>query len=176
MPNPNSTPNVNTEQLSEVVNNNQGENLNLSLETLILLINTERLKHLQDSTNKEFSELKVRQDKVSFLQKLIKKINVKTSDKGELDVSSDNELKEMLKQAKEMGVDIKKDPSKFSKDEKERLVDNIRITVDDYNVKNDMQLQTINRYTNERYESYQLARSIIKPLHDAKTKLAQNLK
>jgi hypothetical protein len=79
----------------------------------------------------------------------------------------------MLKQAKEYGVDLKDDKFKFNKEERERLIENIRLTIDDCNVLNDMQLQTITRLTTERYESYQLARSIMKPLHEDKTNKAR---
>jgi len=67
-----------------------------------------------------------------------------------------------------METAVKDDKFKYNKDERDRLVENIRMTIEDLNVKNDMQLQTITRLTNERYESYQMARSILKPLHDDK--------
>lgn len=148
----------------------------MSLETLILLINCDRLKILRDKTNKEFSELKARQDKVSTLHKLLKKINVATSDKGELDFTSNAEISDLLKQAKELGIEYQEGKTKYSKDERDRFVDNIQMTIDDFNVHNEMQLQTINRLTNERHECYQLARSILKPLHEAKMQTARAIK
>jgi hypothetical protein len=169
------TNSVNNETINEVIADKKINN-NLSLESLILLINTERLKFLQDKTNAEFKELKKRQDHVSSLHKLMKKINTNTSSSGDFDCSSDPELQQMLKDAKDLGVDMKDGQFKYGKDEKDRLMDNIRMTVDDFNVKNDMQLQTVNRLTNERYESYQMARSILKPLHDAKMKIAQGIR
>ena len=147
----------------------------LSLEALILLINTERLKHLQDKTEKEFATLKERQDKVAELHNIMKAINAATNSKGELDVTGNEELQGLLEKAKELGVDVK-DGKKFNRDERDRLVENIRMTVEDLNVQNDMQLQTISRLTNERYESYQMARSILKPLHDAKTSFARGMR
>lgn len=141
---------------------------NLSLEALALLINTERLKFLEGKISSEFIELKKRQDQISFLHKLIKTINIGTVNE-EFDCSKNQELKDLLGKAKEFGVEIKEGKFKYNKDERERLIENIRITAEDLNVLNDMQLQTITRFTNERYESYQLARSIMKPLHDAKT-------
>lgn len=149
---------------------------NLSLDALILLINAERLKLLQEKTNAEFSELKKRQEKVAELHKILKAINAATNSKGELDISKNPELKEMLKKAKELGVDVKDDKTSYNKDQRDRLVENIRMTVEDLNVQNDMQLQTISRLTNERYESYQMARSILKPLNDAKTSHAKAMR
>lgn len=144
----------------------------LSLESMALLINMERLHFLEKKITNEFVELKSRQDQVSFLHKLNKKINTATQ-KEEFDCSKDSELQEMLKKAKDYGVDIKDGKFKYDKDERERLIENIKMTADDLNVLNDMQLQTITRLTTERYESYQLARSIMKPLHEDKVAKAR---
>jgi hypothetical protein len=139
---------------------------NLSLESIVLLINSQRLNGLEKKIATEFIELKKRQDEVSFLHKLIKTINTATSNE-EFDCSKNPELQDLLKKAKEYGVDLKEDKFKYNKEERERLIENIRITCDDSNVLNDMQLQTITRLTTERYESYQLARSVLKALHEA---------
>lgn len=144
----------------------------LSLEALSLLINTERLKRLENKITTEFVELKKRQDQVTFLHKLIKAINAGTVNE-EFDCSSNPELQNLLGKAKEYGADLKEGKFKYNKDERERLIENIRITADDFNVLNDMQLQTITRFTTERYESYQLARSIMKPLHEDKVNKAR---
>lgn len=143
-------------------------NLNLSLETLVQLINTERLKYLQETTDKELKELKERQKDVRTLHKVMKAINAATDEKGNLDISKNKELQALLKDVKALGIDLKDDKMKYNKDERDRLVDNLKMGVDDLNVQNEMQLQKINRLTNERYESYQLARTILKPLHDDK--------
>lgn len=145
---------------------------NLSLESLALLINMERLKQLENRISKEFLELKKRQDEVTFLHKLLKTINASTENE-ELDCTNNEELKELLAKAKEYGVDLKEDKLKYTKEERERLIENIRITADDSNILNDMQLQSITRLVTERYESYQLARSIMKPLHEDKTSKAR---
>jgi hypothetical protein len=147
----------------------------LSLEALLLLLTTERLHKLERDSKNELTELKKRQQQVSFLHKLSKALNTATSTKGELDLSKNQELKDMFAEAKELGVDIDEKKMKYNKDERDRLMDNIRMTIDDLNVQNDMQLQTVTRLTNERYESYQMARSILKPLHDVKIRKAQNI-
>jgi serine protease inhibitor len=144
----------------------------LSLESLALLINAERLKYLENKISKEFIELKKRQDQVTFLHKVIKAINAATVN-NELDCSNHQELKDLLSKSKEHGVNITDGKFKYNKEERDRLIENIRITADDYNVLNDMQLQTITRLVTERYESYQLARSIMKPLHEDKANKAR---
>ncbi|KAF3363095.1 Uncharacterized protein PHSC3_000280 [Chlamydiales bacterium STE3] len=161
--------------LVKPVEGHDGGDQNLSLDALILLINTERLKTLKDKTRNELSELRARQEKVRVLHKLLRAINTSTEDNGKIDCSNNQELKNLLKKAKDLGVDLKDDKVKFSREERDRLVENIRITVDDYNVENDMQLQSISRLTNERYESYQMARSILRPLHEDKLRKAREI-
>lgn len=162
-------------KLINSVENSEGNEQNLSLDALILLINTERLKFLKDKTQNELGELRERQQKVRTLHKLLRAINSITGDKGNIDCSNNEEVKDLLKQAKEIGVDINDGKMKYSREERDRLVENIRITVDDFNVENDMQLQSISRLTNERYESYQMARSILRPLHEDKLRKAREI-
>lgn len=150
-------------------------NDDLSLESLILLINTERLQNLKDQTAKELKELKERQEKVRRLHELLSAINAATDEKGKFDCSKNKELKKLLAEAKELGVDIKEGKFSYTKEERDRLVENVRMAVEDYNVENEMQIQAISRLTNERYESYQMARSILKPLHEDKQRKAREI-
>jgi hypothetical protein len=146
----------------------------ISVETLALMMCSERIAELEAQTKEEFENLKERQSQVRFLHKLLKAINATTSSKDEIDWSQDEELKSMLDQAREMGIDIPEGYT-FNKENKTRLVENIKMTVDDLNIENEMQLQTISRLTNERYEAYQMARSIIKPLHEDKINKARKI-
>ena len=145
---------------------------NLTLDELALLLNTERLQDLQAKTEKELLELKDRQDDVGVLHDLMKAINNAINDDGGIDLNSP-EIQELLEKAKKLGITPPDGKIELDKDERIRFIENIRWTVDDLNVKNDMQLQTVTRLTNERYESYQMARAIMKPLHDSKTNMAR---
>lgn len=160
----------------EAAEGNANDPKNLSLESLILLINSSRLKYLQENTFKELGELKGRQTKVAELHKIMKAINNATDASGNLDLTKNEEVKKLIESAKELGVDVQKDKTSYNREERDRLVENIRMTIEDLNIENDMQLQGVSRLTNERYESYQMARSILKPLHEAKTSLAKNIK
>lgn len=168
---PNTSP---VDALASATNNNNLDD-SLSVEALILLINTERLRTLKESTKKELQELKERQRIVKTLHQLLRAINAITDDKGKLDFSNNQEIKDLVAIAKGLGVDIKEGKTKFTKEERDRLVENIRIASDDYNVENEMQIQAVSRLTNERYESYQMARSILKPLHEDKQRKAREL-
>lgn len=144
----------------------------ISLESLSLLVHANRLKHLEKKVTNEFVELKKRQNQVASLHKLIKTINLAMNN-GEFDCSNNPELQELLKIAKEYGVDLHDDKTKYNKEETERLIDNIRITSDDLNVLNEMQLQAISRLTTERYESYQMARALLRVHDDTKKSSAR---
>ncbi len=157
-----------TDITTEVNDSGSTDPKNLSLESMILLLTAERLHRLEDDSRKQMDELRKRQEQVSFLHKLMKTINTATGNTGTVDLSPYPELVDMLKKAKEMGVELDENKTSYNNDERERLVENLRMTVEDLNVQNDMQLQVISRMTNERYESYQMARAILKPLHDAK--------
>lgn len=167
-------------QVTEVINDavsdvaNGGKDpKNMSLESLVLLLTTDRLHKLESDSRTQLDELRKRQQKVSFLHKMMKTINTATGSKGDFDMTPYPDMQEMLKQAKELGVDLDETKLTYNSEERERLLDNLRMTVEDYNVQNEMQLQMITRMTNERYESYQMARAILKPLHDDKLNKAR---
>lgn len=169
------TPVVPEDPVDEVkqVNSNSSDPKNMSLEALSLLLLTSRLHYLQEQTKREFLELKDRQEKVAELHKVLKAINNSTAKEGSLDITQNEELKSLIKRAKELGVNVTEDKMKYTKEERDRLIENVRMSIEDFNVKNDMQLQTVTRLTNERYESFQMARSIMKPLHDDKINKAR---
>jgi len=154
-------------------NGDDSDDKELSLEELSLLLCTDRVRMLEEKTRKEFTELKKRQSEVRFLHKLLKGINAATDSKGNLNLNDYPDLQELLEQAREFGVDTPQDKTKFSREEKECLIENIRLTTDDLNIQNEMQIQSITRFTNERYESFQMARSILKPLHEDKINKAR---
>lgn len=147
----------------------------LSLESLLLLIHTEKLRSLRDRTNNELNELKDRQGIVRNLHKLLRHINTETDEDGNFDCSRDDEIVSLLKQMQELGIEVDSSKTKYSTFERDRLIENLRMAVEDFNVQNDMQLQSVSRLTNERYECYQMARSILKPLSDDKLRKAREI-
>jgi len=144
-----------------------------SLETLAFLVCKSRVGALEASVRSELKALKERQANVRYLHQFMKAVNQATDGNGALDLSDTEGLDDMLQKLQDLGIETDPNKMNYSKEEKERLVDNIRMTIEDLNIENDMQLQTISRLTNERYESFQLARSIMKPLHDDKLNKAR---
>jgi hypothetical protein len=161
---------------TELLDEKKSNPNDMSLETLSMLVHADRLHYLHNKIQSELGTLKQRQDKVAALHKIMKKLNVATTDTGELDCSKKDDIQKLLKDAKALGVEIEDGKHKYSKEERDRLIENFRMTIEDYNVSNDMQLQAVNRLTNERYESYQLIRAIMKPLHEDKMGKARAVK
>jgi len=148
---------------------------NLSLEALVLLINLERLGDLQDSTYELLEEIKDRQELVSRLRDLLKALHNAMDENGEINLEEHPELRELVEEFAEYGIEIDPEKGTLNSLEADRLIANIQMTIDDTNMQNDMQLQTVSRLTNERYQCYQMAKSIMKPLHDAKMSKARKV-
>jgi len=153
----------------------ESTNDSFTLEDLLLLVTTNKVSSLEEETKKELQGLRQRQRTVTFLHKLLRALNLAADSKGNLDLKKSEELQELLAEAKELGIEVDPSKMKYSREERERLVENIRMACDDLNMENDMQIQTVTRLTNERYEAFQLARSIMKPLHEDKINKARAL-
>jgi len=146
-----------------------------TVEQIACLLNTERLNGIQKESAKELKELAERQEKVRKLHQLVAAINNNTDKNGKLKVEKGSELEKLLKEAEKMGIKLKKTNGTYEGVDRQNMVDNIGMFIDDLNTQNDMQLQKVTRLTNERYESYQLAKSMIKPDDEAKKNIARNI-
>ncbi|MDB2613820.1 hypothetical protein N9Y92_01525 [Chlamydiales bacterium] len=167
---------INTEVVDEITSIEKNSKENLTLEALTFLVYTNKIDKVEKDLRKEFKTLNDRQDDVQYLHQVQKAINKATDDKGSLNTTDSLELQELLKEASEkFGIDIPVNKRKFTAQERERLVENIKLTIDDKNVQNELQMQTVNRLNNDRQEIFQLIRSILKPLHDAKIHHAQGI-
>lgn len=147
-----------------------------SVEATALLVGMQNITKLEQKVRDELKSLNERRSQVTALHKLLKSLNSLTNDKGEVDLSKNPEVKEMLQKAKDLGLEIPAIKDKYTKDERTRLVENLRTTCDDLNVQNDMQVQTISRITNERHEAFQMMRGILKPGHEDKINKARAIR
>jgi hypothetical protein len=143
----------------------QKEDINLLQEVANLLKNT--LDLLEKKTMGELELLQKRHGHVESLHELLKEINQNTNSKGEVDLNNPKAL-ELIEKAKQLGIDIKDKSGKFSfnKEQREYLIDSIQMTIDDLRVQYELQMQTVTRLTNSRYEFIQLARLIEKRLDE----------
>jgi hypothetical protein len=152
----------------------------MELEQLVFLTLTERLKQLQTQSQDEFKELKKRQEEVVQMHKALKAINSFTDSDSLLSFDQDSDIHQQFKDLREKfdiplhdGSVDKNGKISYTREQRERLIENIRMSIDDHNTKNEMQMQTVTRLVNERYESYQMARAILKPIHDDKMSKAR---
>lgn len=159
---------IDTDLISAIQKDGPPDEKNLTLEQLVILINTDRVRSLEEKSKAELKELKERYAQVRSLNDIRKKINTDLSSSGNVDLAKNPELKEMLAKAKEHGVTVDEKKTTYTKEEAERLLDNIKMSIDDLNIENDLQMQQLSRLQNEHHESFQLAMSIMKPLHNAK--------
>ncbi len=84
-------------------------------------------------------------------------------------VSDIIEIKRRLQEAKDLyHMDFKWPAEEFSKEEREALTSALDTSCKDCNLQNDMQMHDLNRAYQERLEILQMARGIIKALHDDK--------
>ncbi len=158
-------------QASPVDGSGDGGDRPLSLEGAILLITTHRVGTLDQKIKDKHGEITERQKEIAFLHKVLRAINADTKDE-KLDWTNEEELLGMLEKAKEMGITIPEGPV-FDRNERLRLIENIKMATDDLSLENEMGMQSVTRITNERYESYQMARSMLKPLHELKMGIAR---
>lgn len=157
-------------ELNAILDNPKSE-----LEVWVHALNLLKIHQLEGDSKRLLEELKERQQRVADLHDLLKKLNSITDNEGRIDFSAHPEAKQLVDKYKG-AIGWEKNQNKLSRDEKDQLINNIRMTVDDLGVNNDMQLQEVTRLTNERYECYQMARAILKPLDDLKKNMAKGVK
>jgi hypothetical protein len=109
-------------------------------------------------------ELQARQKKVRDINAAMRAVNA--IDQGELDLTNRPELIEHLQKAKDLGADIRTDKLKYTREERDRLLENMRTTNEEYTMQNEMQSQEISRMTSQYYEALSWARSVKKAEND----------
>jgi|GEM_PF-3133367 len=157
----------------EKVENKKTEKSSYSLETLTLLVNKERVDHLENKLKTNFKDLRKRHEEIKALQSLIRALNAATDENEKLDLTNKPELKELYQQVGEK-FDLslpKKD--KFTGFERERMIENIKMAVNEANLDNDLLMNLVQQLNSERNESFQLALKILKTLNDIKTRQTQ---
>lgn len=181
------------------INGNQNRD-KLGLESMTLLVVRQAINNLNTKSERELHQLKERQGWVSDLHKLQRTINNCKDASGNVNLDlSDPAIAQLLSDIQNpmqkrsrinhdaanplddpdpayLGLEFDPKKGTYTKDEATQLLDNVRSAVEDLNVENDMRLQSLSRLMNERYEAYQLARAIMKPLHDDMVQKARAIK
>lgn len=142
--------------------------------------------------DREFDKLKLGQNRTRQFNKAIKIINTSLNPDGSLTIVEGSELHLLLQAAAQDtpsssyppvagadgeppfdGIPIDTNKLQYTKEEVDRLLETIRISVDDMNVINEMQLQTVNRIVTQQQELFQIMKALLKPLHDTKVGMAR---
>lgn len=155
-----------------------------SLESLLLEIRAARTQYIRDSIVKEVKELKERQSEVKSYHEIIAKINALTDKEGEVKV--DEELCDMLKKAVsadgEGGDKIDGGSLKilavgesYRPEDRVRIIETLRMHIEDLNTQNEMQIQSVTQFNNELFETYQMLRAIDKPYDAAGRQCARSI-
>jgi len=192
-----------------------------STQTLLKLLCAHRLKELERIMYDETQTLKKRQQRIRWLNSVLRAINQSTeTKKGTLEIQEGSELEKIFEKGKELYEEAEKmmeeagaideeieelvqDPEKnkdlihslkkhskllkeeaqeimdtvnaanvygnkdwYGKEERERLVENIRMAHEDLTSLNNQQMQKVNRMNNERHETLLMAKMLAKMLND----------
>ncbi len=118
------------------------------------------------------AEVTQRQQKIKLVQEIMQELNSSIDSNGELDISQKPGLLEKLRVAKEMGINIPMDPkstdenplckSKFSSDEKDRLLQNLGLSTDSWDKENKQHTQKMQIYLDESNRYLTLATQAMK--------------
>ena len=81
---------------------------------------------------------------------MIQGINAAVSDKGDLELTNNSELKHLIKEAHDRyGLKVDLDKQKYSAQEWQRLVDNNKSIIEDGNAQVQLKLNEVNRVNNK---------------------------
>jgi hypothetical protein len=127
-----------------------------------------RVRYLREQLDQHAVILRERQNRIKFVHEIMQEINNKMDEKGTLDISNHPDLQTRLKIAKDMGVNILADQTKFTTHQCNRLMDNLNYTVGDWEMENTTDLKKIQNFYTESEQSIMIAKytasSIDKPL------------
>lgn len=147
-----------------------------SLETLLWMIRAGHLETLTKKSKEGFQKAAESQKVVAELYDCIKAINRATKGQDSLDISKDDALKTILKRANELECEIELEKMTYTKEERERLLENIRMTVDEKNTDNDLHIQEMTRNYTGQNEMFNLLKSSFGKLDDIKRSILRGLR
>lgn len=147
------------------------------IQQLVLDILKTYSNNLENKMYETMKEVESLQKNMESLQKLLGKINDLTDEKtGQLKIE-DEELKNLLDKAKELGLDFQYEEGKpLSKFERENLIEKIKNMTKDMNTQFSLLSKKADRLNSERTELMKYAYMIMKTLHDIFMKLARMMK
>ena len=149
----------------------------INIRELIRQLYTKELKQTDEEGRKLFGEVQKKQEEISYLQKVIQGINAGVSDKGELELTNNQELSSMLKEAQgRYGLKVNLEKKKYSAQEWQRLVDNTKSIIEDGNAQVQLKLNEVNRVNNKLSEIIKIFDSVLKGMHHAAEEIIRGIR
>jgi hypothetical protein len=136
----------------------------ISLTESLGLLKTVCVSRADAKIRTEADELDARGENVRSLHELLKAINSTTDKENGIDWTNKPELVSLLDTAKELGVNVPEDQLKFEADDKHRLTENVRMTLDALNLQNQRQYQRVTRLQQERTQVLQEVMGLLQRL------------
>lgn len=152
------------------------ESEEIDLDPLALLVYSEKLQLLESQGEDMMDEIRQTHKQIQHIHKILAKINEETDKDGNL-VPSD-QLKALFDEAEEMGLSPDRsliESNKLDFNKKERLVENLKMSVEDLNMDNETKLQRVNHLNNERFSVIQFIRKVLDSLHQTKQMMSRNI-
>ncbi|WP_068466575.1 hypothetical protein [Candidatus Protochlamydia phocaeensis] len=129
-------------------------------------------KEIKNKIDQIAAEVTQRQEKMKFLHEIVQELNSSIDGSDKLDIGKNEQLKEKLRIAKEMGVNIPLDSkssdtnvivkTSFSSTERDRLLENLHLTADTWDKENKQQTQKMQIYIQESDRYLMLANQVLK--------------
>lgn len=155
----------------------------IALQTLTYMVLTEHIEELSKDIKSELDKVKKGQDKVVALNTLLQTLNSLTPVNNsptdrKFDMVQAPGIGEMLAQAEKMGVKLPPglENSQWDNETRERLTENINLTIKNLNMASEMQMQKVNRLMSEQDHARKLLASVMKNLHETLKRMISGIK
>lgn len=120
-----------------------------------------------------YLRIKGRTDNIDTLTQLISKVN---SSDGKIDWSDDEEMKQLVDKAREIGVDIPKEKYSWSEDEKRLLKENIQMRKDSMEKVTQLERTDMQRYLQEASQCHQARSNTLKLMKEVMDTIIHNMR
>lgn len=120
-----------------------------------------------------YLRIKERTDNVDALTLLLSKIN---SEKGAVDWSNNEEMKQLIAKAREIGVDIPEGKLSWSEEEKKLLKENIQMRKDSMEKMTQLERTDMQRYLQEASQCHQARSNVLKLLKEVNDTIIHNMR
>lgn len=120
-----------------------------------------------------YLRIKERTDSIDVLTHLLSKIN---SEKKDIDWTKNEEMKQLIERARQLGVDIPQGKYKWNEDEKKLLKENIQMRKDSMEKMTQLERTDMQRYLQEASQCHQARSNVLKLLKEVMDTIIANMR